>query len=307
MDGILNVLKPPGMTSHDMVAFIRRLVPGKKAGHTGTLDPGAAGVLPVCLGRATRIIQFLPGEKAYRAETTFGRATDTGDAFGRVVYRGDATGLTRRAIEEVLQTFCGQIRQVPPMTSAVHYAGKKLYQLARQGLEVERQPRLVTIHSLRLVRLTGEGSGQPKALVDVVCSAGTYIRTLIHDLGERLGCGAYMSFLLRIRAGPFSIHRAVTLEEVADMVREGNLAQNLVGLKEALGHMPAVQVQQRAVAAVRAGRPLYWPGVGGVEGCLQTGGLVRLTDGTELLAVARAELDPERAGRLKFLPVRVLV
>lgn len=306
MDGIINILKPPGMTSHDVVVFLRRLAGGKKTGHTGTLDPGAAGVLPICMGRATRIIQFLPDDKEYRTEITFGLATSTGDAFGEILYRGEAKQLTVDLVKEVLEGFRGEIFQVPPMTSAIRHQGKKLYQLARQGLEVQRQPRRVNIYSLRLIRMDRLGTPHPRALVDVVCSAGTYIRTLCIDLGERLGCGAYMSFLLRTRAGLFSISRAFTLEEADQLARQGNLERNLVTLDEALGHLPAVQVRQGAVAAVRSGNTLYWPGVVRVAGTVEAGQMVRLQVGPVLLAVARVEPDLRRPGCYQFHPVRVL-
>ncbi len=307
MDGILNILKPPGMTSHDVVAFVRRLVGGRKTGHTGTLDPGAAGVLVICVGRATRIIQFLPGDKEYRAEITFGLATSTGDAFGEVVYRHDATTLTRGTVEEALQDFVGEILQVPPMTSAIRYQGKKLYELARQGVEVERRPRRVNIYSLRLVRMDRLGTPHPRVLVDVACSAGTYIRTLCTDLGERLGCGAYMSFLLRTRVGGFPVTQALTLEEVEDLARQGRLFSKLVKLDRALEHLPCVYVRQGAVDRVKSGNPLYWPGVAAAPDFLQEGQLVRLCSDQALLAVARAVADPTRPGCHQFKPVRILI
>ncbi|SHI43834.1 tRNA pseudouridine(55) synthase TruB [Desulfofundulus thermosubterraneus] len=307
MDGILNILKPPGMTSHDVVAFIRRLMDGGKTGHTGTLDPGAAGVLPVCVGRATRVIQFLPGDKEYRVEITFGRATSTGDAFGEVVYRGDAAALTSGALEEALRAFMGEIMQVPPMTSAVRHQGKKLYELARQGIEVKRQPRRVHIYSLRLVRMDRTGTPHPRALVDVACSAGTYIRALCTDLGQLLGCGAYMSFLLRTRAGVFSLDEALTLEEVQEFARQGRLSGKLVSLEQALEHLPPIYVRPGAVDRVKSGSPLYWPGVATAPDFLQEGQLVRLCAGRAVLAVARSVVDPERPGYYQFKPVRVLV
>ncbi|MGB9826413.1 MAG: tRNA pseudouridine(55) synthase TruB [Desulfofundulus sp.] len=307
MDGILNILKPPGMTSHDVVAFVRRLVGGEKTGHTGTLDPGAAGVLPVCVGRATRVIQFLPGDKQYRVEITFGLSTSTGDAFGEVVHRGDATTLTGEALEEALQSFIGEIMQIPPMTSAVRYRGKKLYELARQGLEVKREPRRVKIYALRLVCMKHEGTPHPRAVVDVACSAGTYIRTLCSDLGQRLGCGAYMSFLLRTRAGTFSINEAITLEELEESARQGMLLRKLWNLGRVLEHLPSVYVRPGAVDRVGSGNLLYWPGVASAPDSLKEGQLVKLCTDRTILAVARSLADPERPGYYRFQPVRVLV
>ncbi|MBE3585625.1 tRNA pseudouridine(55) synthase TruB [Desulfofundulus thermocisternus] len=306
MDGILNILKPPGMTSHDVVDFIRRLLGGIKTGHTGTLDPGAAGVLPVCLGRATRVIQFLPNDKEYRVEIIFGLATSTGDTFGEVISRNSASSLTSEALEEVLRAFVGEIAQVPPMTSAVRYRGKRLYELARQGIEVHREPRQVSIYSLRLVQLYGTGTPHPRALVDVACSAGTYIRTLCADIGHLLGCGASMSFLLRTRAGIFSLEEALTLEEVEELFREGRLSGELVRLEQALEHFPAIHVRPGAVNSIKSGSPLYWPGVATAPEFLQEGQLVRLCTDRAVLAVARTVADSKRPGYYQFKPVRIL-
>ncbi|HYG58196.1 MAG TPA: tRNA pseudouridine(55) synthase TruB [Symbiobacteriaceae bacterium] len=214
MDGILNLLKPPGMTSHDVVNAVRRALGIKKVGHTGTLDPGVAGVLPICVGRATRLAEFIAGEdKAYRAEITFGVTTTTQDSFGEVTSEGDASRLTRGDVAYVLTRFHGEIMQVPPMVSAVKVGGKRLYELAREGVEVERQARPVTIHRLQL--LDFRPGSHPVAFVDVVCSKGTYIRTLAADIGEALKVGAHMSYLVRTRSGPFTLEAAATLEELA--------------------------------------------------------------------------------------------
>lgn len=214
MDGILNLLKPPGMTSHDVVAVVRRTLSIKKVGHTGTLDPGVAGVLPICVGRATRLAEYIAGEdKAYRAEITFGVTTDTQDSFGTVTGERDASHLTRGDLAYALTRFQGEIAQQPPMYSAVKVQGKRLYELAREGQEVERTARPVTIHKLGL--LDFRLGVHPVAFVDVVCSKGTYIRTLAADIGEALGVGAHMSYLVRTRSGRFRLEEAFTLEELA--------------------------------------------------------------------------------------------
>lgn len=213
MDGVLNLLKPPGMTSHDVVSVVRRALGVKKVGHTGTLDPGVAGVLPICVGQATRLAEYIAGEeKAYRAEITFGITTDTQDSFGEVLAEQDAHHLTRGDVAYCLARFHGPIMQVPPMVSAVKVGGKRLYELARQGVEVEREPRPVTIHRIQL--LDFRPGPRPAAFVDVVCSKGTYIRTLAHDLGQMLKVGAHMSYLVRTRSGPFRLEEASTLEEL---------------------------------------------------------------------------------------------
>lgn len=306
MTGVLPVLKPPGMTSHDVVDFVRRLTGERRVGHAGTLDPGAAGVLVVCLGRATRLVQFFKDDKEYRAEVTFGCSTTTGDAFGEVVFEGWAADLTAARIEEALEAFRGEVWQVPPMTSALRHRGQRLYELARQGTEVERAPRRVHIYALRLVRTEGLGTSRPRALLDVACSGGTYVRSLCADLGKSLGCGAYMSFLLRTRAGIFTLHQCLTLEELRKRACEGRLEEALMPAGEALAHLPRVVVHPAAGKRVLDGGALFWPGVKEAPPALQEGELVRLYDGERFLAVARAAGDPQRPGRYYFQPVRVM-
>ncbi len=246
IDGVLNLLKPPGMTSHDVVAFVRRTLGVKKVGHTGTLDPGVAGVLPVCVGRATRLAEFIAGsDKAYRAEITFGATTSTQDGFGEVLEEADASHLTRGDLAYALTRFHGPIEQVPPMVSAVKVGGKRLYELARQGVDVERKPRRVFIHKLQL--LDFRPGPRPVAYVDVVCSKGTYVRALAHDLGQFLRVGAHLSYLVRTRSGQFALADAATLEELA----AGQAP--LLPLTAALGDMPRVTVTGRDAARVLHG------------------------------------------------------
>ncbi|OPY59086.1 MAG: tRNA pseudouridine synthase B [Pelotomaculum sp. PtaU1.Bin035] len=303
MNGIINVLKPPGMTSHDVVNFIRRSIKINKAGHAGTLDPGAAGVLVVCLGRATRIVRFLIDDnKEYRAEITFGVTTSTGDFFGEVINERDASHLTEKAFRASLPAFTGEISQVPPMVSALKWHGKKLYELARAGLSVERQARAVTIHSLEYIRGTGWGSPKPVALLHLTCSKGTYVRSLCTDIGEYLGCGACMSFLVRTRAGSFRISDSCTLEDI----RSKDIANIVVSMEEALSSLPPVRVKNGAVSAVRSGSNLYLPGVAELPDGLAEGLLVRLHGPEGLLAVANTSHDPEDTGRFIFKPVCVL-
>jgi tRNA pseudouridine55 synthase len=246
MDGILNLLKPPGMTSHDVVSVVRRVLGIKKVGHTGTLDPGVAGVLPICVGRATRLAEFIAGEdKAYRAEITFGVTTDTQDSFGQVTGDADASHLGKGDVAYAITKFQGEIMQVPPMVSAVKVDGKRLYELAREGVEVERAARPVTIHKLQL--LDFRPGTHPVAFVDVVCSKGTYIRTLAADLGQALGVGAHMSYLVRTRSGPFTLPEASTLEELA-----AGQAPMLTPAA-ALGAMPRATVPSAAVERLKHG------------------------------------------------------
>lgn len=221
MHGVINFLKPPGMTSHDAVAFVRRIAGTKRVGHTGTLDPAAAGVLPICIGQATRLVEYLQeGTKEYIAEVTFGHETDTLDAMGEVVSTGDASGVTEDSLYAALNEFRGTIEQTPPLYSAIRQGGKKLYELARDGAqesEVEIQSREVTISQLHLTRfIEGDVSTQePRAMLHIECSGGTYIRSLVRDIGRTLNCGATMTFLVRTRNGVFSIDAAHTAEAIS--------------------------------------------------------------------------------------------
>lgn len=218
MHGVLNFLKPPGMTSHDAVAFVRRVYGLKRVGHTGTLDPAAAGVLPICLGQATRLVEYLQsGRKTYIAEITFGIETDTLDATGQVVSTGDASHVNLEHLRAALDLFRGTILQTPPMFSAIKRDGKKLYELARDGAseaELDIQPREVQIHSLVVPRAF-TSSTRSRAMLRVECGSGTYIRSLVRDIGRALGCGATMSFLIRTQNGAFGIDESFTPEEVS--------------------------------------------------------------------------------------------
>ncbi len=219
MDGVINVLKPPGMTSADVVAWLRRTLSFRKIGHTGTLDPEVAGVLPICLGQATRLAEYFTEQgKAYRAEMLFGITTDTQDIHGRVL-SSEPQNLERERVLEMLPHFLGKISQVPPMYSAVRKDGKHLYEYARAGVAVEREAKNVEIYHIELVDWQ-EGEF-PRALLDIECGKGTYIRTLCHDLGEKLGTGGTMSYLLRTRSGPFALDASWTLEEIETTVQKG--------------------------------------------------------------------------------------
>ena len=210
--GFINVLKPAGMTSHDVVSFIRRTYGLKKVGHAGTLDPAAAGDLPIALGSATRLIEYITdADKGYRAELTFGYKTDSGDDMGEVIEQINNFKIpSQQEIDTVLKQFIGRIQQVPPMYSAIKVNGQKLYELARQGKSIEVPTRLVEISTIKMINNSGE-----KLLFDVTCSKGTYIRTLCMDIGAKLNLPATMSFLIRTRVGKFTLQEAVTLEEIA--------------------------------------------------------------------------------------------
>jgi tRNA pseudouridine55 synthase len=295
------------MTSHDVIDTIRRVLGIKKAGHTGTLDPGAAGVLVVCLGVATRLARFLLNDdKEYRAEITFGLTTSTGDSFGDKIAEGDARQLTEHDTRSTLELFTGAISQVPPMTSALKWHGQKLYELARSGQVVDRPARTIKVHSLEYIWGTGWGSSRPKALLHISCSKGTYIRTLCTDMGKHLGCGAHMSFLVRTRAGSFKIEDSHTLEEIRASVSEGTFENLIVNMEEALAGFPSVAVRSGAVKSVTSGSKLYLPGVEHLPIGLEEGNLVRLTGPEGLLAVAETLTDPEKPDRCFFKPICVL-
>lgn len=247
MDGFLNVLKPPGMTSHDVVNEVRRIAGVRRVGHTGTLDPDVPGVLVVGIGQAVRLNEYLlDADKAYRCEITFGVATETGDATGEVTERRPVPTLCRLAVENALETFIGTYEQVPPMVSAVKVGGRRLYELARRGAEVPRTPRPVTIHSLTLISFVpGE---YPRALFDVVCSKGTYVRTFCEDIGARLGVPAHMSHLVRTRSGPFTLADAKTLPEIGVDVRGC-----LLPMIAALPNLPRLRVPAERAALIARG------------------------------------------------------
>lgn len=209
MDGIINVLKPPGMSSHDVVYFIRRKMKIKKVGHTGTLDPNAAGVLPICIGQATKVSNYLLEDtKAYRAELTLGITTDTQDFYGAILSENPVE-CSEDEIREAMLSFMGEYNQLPPMYSALKVKGKKLYDYARQGIEIERESRRINIFNIDIICIKNH-----KVIFDVECSKGTYIRTLCHDIGTKLGCGGIMSFLIRTKSGEFKLEDSFTLESI---------------------------------------------------------------------------------------------
>jgi len=239
MDGIINVLKPPGMTSHDVVSFIRKCTGIKKVGHTGTLDPGAAGVLPVCIGKATKVSELLMNDdKGYRAEIQLGITTDTQDGYGNVLSERKVH-VNEADIIKTVNTFIGPIQQVPPMYSAIKINGQKLYELARKGMEVKREPRHITIHSINIIDTNLERN---TLLIDVRCSKGTYIRTLCCDIGEKVGCGAHMSFLLRTKSGIFTLDKSVTVETIEQYLKENRIQDLLEPIDSIFKEYPSITV-----------------------------------------------------------------
>ncbi|WP_334072944.1 MULTISPECIES: tRNA pseudouridine(55) synthase TruB [Paenibacillus] len=255
-EGILPVWKPAGFTSHDVVAKCRGILKMKRIGHTGTLDPAVTGVLPLCLGRATRMVEYLQElPKEYEATLVLGLATDTEDMTGTVIERAEQVKVPEAEVKQVLERFVGQISQIPPMYSALKQDGKRLYELAREGKVVERQPRQVTIHELELLRFEPDPV-HPKISFRALCSKGTYIRTLCVDIGRALGVPAVMEELKRTMSAGIGEDRCLTLEQLADLVREGELQSRLIAVDEAVSHLPAHTVAEEKVKAALQGQRL---------------------------------------------------
>ncbi len=252
MDGILNIDKPAGKTSYGVVALVKHLSGERRVGHAGTLDPAATGVLPVCLGQATRVVEFLVNtSKTYRAEIELGIATDTFDASGKVTQRADPSPVDLDRLQSALSSFRGSIRQTPPMYSALKHRGQPLYKLARAGVSVERRSRTVTIHRLELV------SWQPPvAVLEIECSKGTYIRSLAHDLGQALGCGAHLKSLVRTRCGIFDIKDAIPLDRLEEAFHQGDWQRYLYPVDSVLQDMPALVVDEAIWANMRNGQSI---------------------------------------------------
>jgi len=290
MDGVLNILKPPGMTSHDVVDAVRRLAGLRRVGHTGTLDPGAAGVLVLCLGRATRLSEFLMDvDKEYRVELRLGMRTSTGDAYGEVLpppeNRGAAAAPIRRAaVEGVLRRFIGEILQVPPMVSAIHHEGARLYELARRGEVVDVQPRPIVVHAIEIVSHDRDWT---HLLLHVTCGKGAYIRKLCADVGDALGVGGYAHFMVRTRTGTFEVEAARTLEELAALAAEDALGGALISMDDAVAHLPVVDLSDQSVSDVLHGHPVpAWKAGHALAGDLPV--RLRSRRGT-LVALARVE------------------
>ena len=296
MDGVLVVAKPIGPTSHDVVGLVRRLAATKRVGHGGTLDPFASGVLPVFLGKATRLVEYHLGDrKRYRATVCFGASSTTDDLEGALTPAGSPVP-DRNAVDAALERFRGEIEQRPPAYSAIKVAGRRAYALARAGQAVELAPRSVTIHSLELVTWDEATPGEPVAMVDVECSAGTYIRSLARDLGEAVGNAAYLGALIRTASGGFTLDEAVPLDDVRAAAADGPeaLASRLLPVDAGLD-LPIVAVPDAALVAIGRGQAI---GVPAGAGTLQPDRPLRLVDERgRLVAIARlagTKLAPDK-------------
>lgn len=285
--GVLLLDKPAGMTSFEVVKQVRRRLGVKKAGHTGTLDPLATGVLPLCLGEATRIAGLLLAEdKDYQAGVLLGVETDTLDMDGVVMRRSEPEGLDRAVVENALSGLRGPQQQVPPVYSAIRVGGKRAHALARAGEEPELAPRSVEVHQLELLSMD-----LPRLVLHISCSKGTYVRALVAELGRRLGCGAAVETLRRTRSGPFSLDQSLPLDRLEESLRDGTLP--LLSMDEALSHLLAVEVDAEAARRLRMGQPQ-------AAGPLTPGQLVRIREAGLLFAIG-----VERGGQL--WPRRVLL
>jgi tRNA pseudouridine55 synthase len=281
--GVLVVDKPPGLTSAQVVSRVKRALRAKRVGHTGTLDPLATGVLPLCLGDATKLAGYLlADDKTYEAEFVLGVETDTLDADGEVMGERPqaAAAITEDALRAKLAALSGEIEQVPPMYSALKQGGTRLHELARAGRTVFRPPRRVTVHRFELLAFE-----PPRARVLIACSKGTYVRSLARDLGEALGCGAHVSSLRRVQAGPFDISMAIPLDEV-DLERARDA---LIAPAQAIAHLPGARVPAERLREVANGRVLPWAAICGQDAPGERWRL--LTPTGELLAIARRHGD----------------
>jgi len=298
MDGVLIIDKPAGMTSHDVVARVRKIIGERRVGHTGTLDPFATGVLVLLVGRATRIAQFLSGaEKEYKGLIRLGYSTETGDVTGERVEAPphakskSPQSLAKEQIEAAISSLRGEIEQLPPMYSAKKIGGRKLYEHARRGEEVDRQPARVTIHEFEMVSPGHNPSANDGGAFDipvrVVCSAGTYVRRLAEDLGEKLGVGAHLIELRRTRAGQFAIEAALTLERLAEACEQKTISDALISPHQALSHLPAVTLDKNNLQRTLHGLDLQVDHFDHLSDAPH----VRLSRNEELIAVGRFDVS----------------
>jgi tRNA pseudouridine55 synthase len=290
VNGILLLDKPPQLTSNEALQLVKRFFQAKKAGHTGSLDPIATGMLPLCFGEATKFSQFLlDADKSYFVVGQLGVATASGDSEGKIIETRDASKITAKQIEKVCQQFQGVISQIPSMFSAIKFHGEPLYKLARQGIEIERQPREVTIHKLQFLKLENS-----QAHFYVSCSKGTYIRTLIADIGEALGCGAHVIQLRRLSVGPFQEKQMISLDTLEKLVENNQLAAldlMLLPIDSMLSAWNRIQLSKEMIYYMRQGNPLVVPAA-------PTSGWVKLYDkNDEFLGVGEILPDGKVAPR----------
>lgn len=285
--GVINIHKEKGFTSHDVVAKLRGIIGQKKIGHTGTLDPDATGVLPVCLGKATKLCDMLTDKnKTYQTVMLLGKVTDTQDISGEVLSEGDISHLTEEKVLDYIDSFVGAYEQIPPMYSALKVNGKKLYELAREGIEIERKARPVTIYDIKVLAID-----LPYVTMEVSCSKGTYIRTLCHDIGAKLGCGACMNELIRTKVSRFVLEESYTLEQVREIKEAGKLDAILVAIDAMFDEYEAVSMQEEFAPLVYNGNS-FLPKHLAEQKWWEDGRMVRVYDHKgRFLAVYKYEKD----------------
>lgn len=295
LNKIVNIYKPSGPSSFDMVRAARKILNVKKAGHIGTLDPMAEGVLPICLNRATRIVQYLSAlPKTYTAGMRLGTATDTQDATGKVIASGDPSCITEEQVRGVLNRFIGEQNQTPPMFSAKKKQGIPLYKLARNGITIDRKPVLIQIQSIEFLKKEDN-----RVEFRVHCSSGTYVRTLCHDIGQELGCGAHMDRLVRDRIGVFDIEKSVSQEALKEAHAKNELTNLLFSPEEVLDFLPEVRVKTGFVPSIANGIALSKASLETFPGKFKPGMALRVASGTNpLIAIVEPMVDQETLPRL---------
>ncbi|QGG48224.1 tRNA pseudouridine(55) synthase TruB [Heliorestis convoluta] len=283
INGFVNLLKAPGMTSHDVVARARKILQEKRIGHLGTLDPEAAGVLPIAVGQATRLVQFLSGsDKIYRAQLCLGSTTESQDFTGAVLAEKPVPAISTEELQRTLKHFEGTIEQIPPMVSAVSVKGKRLYEYAREGIEVERSSRKVQIYRLEILQFDPEKPEE--IIIEVHCSGGTYVRTLCHDIGQVIGCGAHMGWLIRTQSGPFPLSESIPLEALTNE----KATTTALSLYQAMEEFPSWEVPEHRLEALQKGLSQY------IKGSWTEGQWIRLHHRGQLLAMGQVYQQGER-------------
>ena len=309
LNKVVNINKPSGPTSFAMVQMVKQVLGIKKAGHIGTLDPLAQGVLPICLNRSTRIVQYLSAQaKVYRAGMVLGASTDTQDSTGQVLATKDPKHITENAVLEVIESFVGPQEQIPPMFSAKKNKGIPLYKLARSGITIDRKPVSIHIYSIDFIKMEGN-----RVEFEARCSSGTYIRTLCHDIGEKLGCGAHMDRLVRTQVGVFDLDSALTPDELKAANEDGSLPGKLFPQEEALNFLPEIRVKKDFVGSIANGLSIPKSSLEIFPEHFKPGMNLRVSNGEDhLLAIVEpvvneyefASLDPEEVA---FKLKRVLI
>ena len=296
LNQVVNLYKPSGPTSFAMVSSVKRILGVKKAGHIGTLDPMAEGILPICLNQSTRIIQFLsPLSKHYQCTMTLGTATDTQDSTGKTIFEGNPSLVTETQVRDILRSFVGEQKQLPPMFSAKKSKGIPLYKLARNGINIERKPVSIHFYSIDFINME-----ENQVEFEVHCSAGTYIRTLCHDVGQRLGCGAHMSGLIRKQVGVFTQESSITPEALEIANKNGNLAEVLFPVDKVLKFLPEIRITDEFIEPIANGNALPKFSLKAYPEKFEPGMILRVCNGSDkVLAIVESLVDQDQFGKME--------